>query len=103
MSQTVIFKVRMSCEGCVGVVKAALETLEGVESIDINMSEDKVSVKGEVKAEEVLEAVSSKTGKKVTLWEAEAEPKSADINVEAPQQVEAEAKPHEEDNAAVAA
>ncbi|XP_043813982.1 copper transport protein ATX1 isoform X1 [Manihot esculenta] len=67
----------MSCQGCVGAVKRVLGKMEGVESYDINLEEQKVTVKGNVQPEAVLQTV-SKTGKKTSFWEAEApaEPKT---------------------------
>ncbi|KAI4346423.1 hypothetical protein L6164_007319 [Bauhinia variegata] len=70
--QTVVLKVGMSCEGCVGAVKRVLGKLEGVESYDIDLKEQKVTVKGNVQPDKVLQTV-SKTGKKTAFWEAEAE------------------------------
>ncbi|XP_074587117.1 copper transport protein ATX1-like [Curcuma longa] len=68
MSQTVVLKVGMSCEGCVGAVKRVLTKMEGVESFDVDLKEQKVTVKGDVKPEAVLQTV-SKTGKKTSFWE----------------------------------
>ncbi|OWM70295.1 hypothetical protein CDL15_Pgr026145 [Punica granatum] len=68
MSQTVVLKVGMSCEGCVGAVKRVLGKLEGVELYDIDLKEQKVTVKGNVQPEAVPQMV-SKTGKKTTFWE----------------------------------
>ena len=79
MSQTVVLKVGMSCQGCVGAVKRVLGKMEGVESYDINLDEQKVTVKGNVQPDAVLQTV-SKTGKKTAFWEEEkpapAEPES---------------------------
>ncbi|XVE75528.1 hypothetical protein DITRI_Ditri12bG0100800 [Diplodiscus trichospermus] len=61
----------MSCEGCVGAVKRVLGKMEGVESYEIELKEQKVTVKGNVQPDAVLQTV-SKTGKKTTFWEAEA-------------------------------
>ncbi|KAJ9684831.1 hypothetical protein PVL29_017022 [Vitis rotundifolia] len=71
MKQTVVLKVGMSCEGCVGAVKRVLGKMEGVESFDIDLKEQKVTVKGNVQPDAVLKTV-SKTGKKTSFWEAEA-------------------------------
>ncbi|KAF8021828.1 hypothetical protein BT93_G2080 [Corymbia citriodora subsp. variegata] len=71
MSQTVVLKVGMSCEGCVGAVKRVLGKMEGVESFDIDLKEQKVTVKGDVQPDAVLKTV-SKTGKKTIFWDAEA-------------------------------
>ncbi|KAK7392984.1 hypothetical protein VNO78_21434 [Psophocarpus tetragonolobus] len=66
-SQTVVLKVGMSCQGCAGAVNRVLGKMEGVESFDIDMKEQKVTVKGNVQPDEVLQAV-SKTGKKTAFW-----------------------------------
>lgn len=44
----------------------------GVESFDVDIKEQKVTVKGNVQPEAVLQTV-SKTGKKSAFWESEAE------------------------------
>ncbi|XP_048550437.1 copper transport protein ATX1, partial [Triticum urartu] len=74
--QTVVLKVAMSCGGCSGAVKRVLTKMEGVESFDIDMEQQKVTVKGNVKPEDVFQTV-SKTGKKTAFWEAEATPAAA--------------------------
>ncbi|MQL10585.1 heavy-metal-associated domain-containing protein, partial [Escherichia coli] len=66
-----VLKVGMSCQGCVGAVNRVLGKLEGVESFDIDLKEQKVTVKGNVEPETVLQTV-SKTGKKTAFWEDEA-------------------------------
>ncbi|KAK1263866.1 hypothetical protein QJS04_geneDACA008439 [Acorus gramineus] len=76
MAQTVVLKVGMSCEGCVGAVKRVLNKMEGVESYDVDIKEQKVTVIGNVQPEAVLQTV-SKTGKKTAFWEAEPETKEA--------------------------
>lgn len=48
----------------------------GVESYDVNLKEQKVTVLGTAKPEEVLQTV-SKTGKKTEFWREEAEAKEA--------------------------
>ncbi|KAF5733691.1 copper chaperone [Tripterygium wilfordii] len=63
----------MSCEGCVGAVKRVLGKLEGVESYDINLKEQKVTVKGNVQPDAVFQTV-SKSGKKTSFWEQESAP-----------------------------
>ncbi|XP_073004456.1 copper transport protein ATX1-like [Typha latifolia] len=70
MAETVVLKVGMSCEGCVGAVKRVLNKMEGVESFDVDLKEQKVTVNGNVKPDAVLQTV-SKTGKKTSFWEAE--------------------------------
>ncbi|KAL8166749.1 hypothetical protein V2J09_008248 [Rumex salicifolius] len=82
MTQTVVLKVGMSCPGCVGAVQRVLGKMEGVESFDIDIKEQKVTVKGTVQLEAVFQTV-SKTGKKTSYWEesasvGEAESKTAE-------------------------
>ncbi|KAL2653888.1 hypothetical protein R1flu_022016 [Riccia fluitans] len=67
MTETVVLKVGMSCEGCVGAVKRAIAKMDGVKSSDINLKEQKVTIVGNVKPDEVLERV-SKTGKPTEFW-----------------------------------
>ncbi|KAJ3701684.1 hypothetical protein LUZ61_005389 [Rhynchospora tenuis] len=68
MAETVVLKVGMTCEGCVGAVKRVLGKMQGVESFDVDLKEQKVTVKGNVTPDDVLKTV-SKTGKKTTFWE----------------------------------
>ncbi|XP_058728265.1 copper transport protein ATX1-like [Vicia villosa] len=91
-SQTVVLKVAMSCQGCSGAVKRVLEKLPGVESFDIDMKEQKVTVKGNVKAEEVYETV-SKTGKKTAFW---VEPENKPTETAATTEAEPVNKPSED-------
>ncbi|XP_058739292.1 copper transport protein ATX1-like [Vicia villosa] len=57
----------MSCSGCSGAVNRVLEKMEGVESFEIDMKEQNVTVKGNVKPQDVFDTV-SKTGKKTEFW-----------------------------------
>ncbi|KAG8046785.1 hypothetical protein GUJ93_ZPchr0008g11586 [Zizania palustris] len=69
MAETVVLRVGMSCQGCVGAVKRVLGKMEGVDSFDVDIKEQKVTVKGNVTPDAVLQTV-SKTGKKTSFWEA---------------------------------
>ncbi|KAA3464556.1 Copper transport protein ATOX1 [Gossypium australe] len=94
-SQIVVLKVGMSCQGCVGAVKRVLGKMEGVESYEVDLEQQKVTVKGNVQPDAVLQTV-SKTGKKTAFWEAEAlaetEAKPAETEVKP---AETEVKPAE--------
>uniref|UniRef100_A0A1J3I3I5 Copper transport protein CCH n=1 Tax=Noccaea caerulescens TaxID=107243 RepID=A0A1J3I3I5_NOCCA len=90
MSQTVVLKVGMSCQGCVGAVNRVLGKMEGVESFDIDIKEQKVTVKGNVEPEAVFQTV-SKTGKKTAYWPVEAEPEPK-VEAEPKAETEAETK-----------
>nr|ACC95537.1 copper chaperone protein [Knorringia sibirica] len=73
MSQTVVLKVEMTCQGCVGAVQRVLGKMEGVESFDVNLEEKKVTVNGNVDPEAVLQKV-SKTGRATSFWDESAPP-----------------------------
>ncbi|GAA0154121.1 hypothetical protein LIER_37804 [Lithospermum erythrorhizon] len=96
---TVVLKVGMSCQGCVGAVQRVLGKMEGVESFDIDLKEQKVTVKGNVQPEAVLQTV-SKTGKKTSFWEAEPpaapEEKATETSLETPVNAEPEKKATDE-------
>ncbi|KAJ7532817.1 hypothetical protein O6H91_13G021400 [Diphasiastrum complanatum] len=57
----------MNCKGCVGAVERVLTKMEGVESYTVDLKEQKVTVKGDLKPEEVLEKV-AKSGKATSYW-----------------------------------
>uniref|UniRef100_A0A7N0RHS5 HMA domain-containing protein n=2 Tax=Kalanchoe fedtschenkoi TaxID=63787 RepID=A0A7N0RHS5_KALFE len=75
MTQTVTLKVGMTCQGCVGAVKRVLGKMQGVESFDVDIDQQKVTVIGNVLPESVLQTV-SKTGKPTAFWEETAPPES---------------------------
>ncbi|PIN08716.1 Copper chaperone [Handroanthus impetiginosus] len=100
MSQTVELKVGMSCQGCVGAVRRVLGKMEGVESFDIDLEKQKVTVKGNVQPEAVLQTV-SKTGKATSFWEADKPPATEAPASEAPA-VEAPGEPESKPTVAVA-
>ncbi|EFJ44158.1 hypothetical protein VOLCADRAFT_82965 [Volvox carteri f. nagariensis] len=62
----VVLKVEMMCNGCVAAVQRVLGKMEGVESYNVSLEEQKVVVKGNVSPQDVLEKI-SKTGKKTEL------------------------------------
>jgi copper chaperone len=68
--QTVVLKVAMTCGGCVGAVKKAIAKLDGVDSYDIDLKEQKVTITGNVKPDDVLDRI-SRTGKATTFWHGE--------------------------------
>eukprot|EP00798_Chlamydomonas_sp_ICE-L_P032153 gene32153-16684_t len=63
----VVLKVTMPCEGCVGAVKRVLTKMEGVESVEVDLAAQKVTVKGNVEPDAVLATV-QKTGKASEFW-----------------------------------
>lgn len=66
----------------------------GVESFDIDLKEQKVTVKGNVQPDEVLQAV-SKTGKKTAFWVDEVQPENKPSEISLVASAENDNKPSE--------
>ncbi|KAL5222632.1 hypothetical protein ABZP36_027345 [Zizania latifolia] len=64
---TVELKVRMDCDGCELKVRNTLATMKGVQSVEINRKQQKVTVQGMVETQRVLRRAQS-TGKRAELW-----------------------------------
>ncbi|KAJ7555048.1 hypothetical protein O6H91_05G020000 [Diphasiastrum complanatum] len=67
--KTIILRVMMHCEGCARKVKDVLRKIPGVQEVNVDFKEQKVTVKGNMDANTVLQKA-SKTGKQVELWPA---------------------------------
>jgi len=67
MTNTVVLKVAVMCTGCSGAVERVLGKMEGVQSFDVNLETQKVTVVGTVTQEEVVAKI-AKTGKTVEPW-----------------------------------
>ncbi|KAL5719231.1 Heavy metal-associated isoprenylated plant protein 30 [Ranunculus cassubicifolius] len=65
--QTVELQVRMCCAGCERVVRNAILKLRGVDSIEVDLPMEKVTVIGYVDPMKVLKAVRRK-GKRAEFW-----------------------------------
>ncbi|CAI0408943.1 unnamed protein product [Linum tenue] len=65
--QTVELKVRMCCSGCERVVKNAIYKLRGVDSVEVELAMEKVTVVGYVERNKVLKAV-RRSGKRAEFW-----------------------------------
>lgn len=65
--QTVELKVRMCCTGCERVVKDAILKLRGVDSIEVELPMEKVTVVGYVDRNKVLKAI-RRAGKRAEFW-----------------------------------
>ncbi|GMH05506.1 hypothetical protein Nepgr_007346 [Nepenthes gracilis] len=63
----VVLKVHMDCSGCANKVRKALEKLDGVDEVDIDMEMKKVTVTGWAEEKKLLEAV-RKTGRRAEPW-----------------------------------
>ncbi|KAL6655903.1 hypothetical protein ACP70R_006729 [Stipagrostis hirtigluma subsp. patula] len=65
--QTVELRVRMDCDGCEMKVRNALTSMKGVQSVEINRKQYKVTVQGFVEPHKVVKRVQA-TGKKAEIW-----------------------------------
>lgn len=65
--QTVELKVRMCCPGCERVVSNAIYKLKGVDSVQVELEMEKVTVVGYVDRNKVLKAV-RRAGKRAEFW-----------------------------------
>ncbi|KAG6790739.1 hypothetical protein NC652_004499 [Populus alba x Populus x berolinensis] len=65
--QTVELKVRMCCTGCERVVKNAIYKLKGIDSVEVDLEMEKVTVVGYVDRNKVLKAV-RRAGKRAEFW-----------------------------------
>ncbi|KAF5473141.1 hypothetical protein F2P56_009777 [Juglans regia] len=59
--------VHMDCEGCEKRVRRAISKIQGVDSLDIDMDKQKVTVTGYVEQRKVLKVV-RRTGRKAEFW-----------------------------------
>ncbi|KAE8712805.1 putative lysine-specific demethylase JMJ14-like isoform X2 [Hibiscus syriacus] len=66
-SMTVDLKVRMCCTGCERVVKNAIYKLRGIDSVEVDVEMEKVTVTGYVDRNKVLKQV-RRAGKRAEFW-----------------------------------
>ncbi|KAJ6992090.1 heavy metal-associated isoprenylated plant protein 45 [Populus alba] len=59
--------VHMDCEGCEKRIRRAISKIEGVDSLEIDMDKQKVTVKGYVDQRKVLKVV-RRTGRRAEFW-----------------------------------
>ena len=72
----------MHCESCVSKVQGALKVIEGIEEANVSLRGKFVSIRGEVKTEDILNAISS-VGYKASLIK-EVDSKKREINKNPP-------------------
>ncbi|KAG9148135.1 hypothetical protein Leryth_025841 [Lithospermum erythrorhizon] len=67
MTSIVEIRVHMDCAGCERKIKKALQKIDGVDNVEIDMSNQKVTLTGWLDQKKVLKTV-RKTGRKAELW-----------------------------------
>ncbi|XP_011008470.1 PREDICTED: heavy metal-associated isoprenylated plant protein 26-like [Populus euphratica] len=72
-------EVYMDCAGCENKIRKAIQKLDGVDDIDIDMYMQKVTVMGWADQRKVLKAV-RKTGRRAELWPYPYNPESYNFN-----------------------
>ncbi|KAF6153743.1 hypothetical protein GIB67_000976 [Kingdonia uniflora] len=72
---TVIMKMNMHCEACVQRLQKRIKRIQGVESVETDLANNQVVVKGVVDPTALVEAVSKKTKKQAVLVVPEEEKK----------------------------
>ncbi|KAL0654493.1 hypothetical protein Bca4012_097184 [Brassica carinata] len=65
---TIEMRVHMDCVGCESRVKSALQKMRGVDEVEIDMVQQKVTVTGYADQKKVLKKV-RKTGRRAELWQ----------------------------------
>ncbi|KAF7009879.1 hypothetical protein CFC21_024370 [Triticum aestivum] len=66
-SITVNVRVYMHCDACERLVRRTIKKIDGVETVEVERDENKVTVTGDFKAEKVLRKLKKKTGKKAEI------------------------------------
>ncbi|XP_057509928.1 heavy metal-associated isoprenylated plant protein 45 [Actinidia eriantha] len=70
MGNVVELKVDLDCEGCIKKILKAIKKIEDIETYNVDMQLNKVTVTGNVTTEEVVRVL-QKIGKPASNWEEE--------------------------------
>ncbi|KAK7332069.1 hypothetical protein VNO80_28816 [Phaseolus coccineus] len=69
--KTVVLKMSMHCEGCVRDVKEKIEKIEGVDSVEVDKENSRVTVKGTMEGAKLVEAMKKKLRKHAEIMKEE--------------------------------
>ncbi|EOY28981.1 Heavy metal transport/detoxification superfamily protein isoform 3 [Theobroma cacao] len=92
---TVVMKVRMHCEACAQVLQKRIRKIQGVESVETDVGNDQVIVKGVVDPTKLVDDVYKKTKKQASIVKDE-EKKEEEKKEEKKEEKEGEKKEGEE-------
>ncbi|XP_039070328.1 heavy metal-associated isoprenylated plant protein 7-like [Hibiscus syriacus] len=92
---TVVLKVGMHCEACAQVLRKRIRKIKDVESVETDVGNDQVIVKGTVDPTKLVEYVYKRTGKQATIVKGEEKKEEEKKEQETKKE---EAKGGEEDN-----
>uniref|UniRef100_A0ACD5V4U7 Uncharacterized protein n=1 Tax=Avena sativa TaxID=4498 RepID=A0ACD5V4U7_AVESA len=73
-SITVDVRVYMHCDACERSVRRTIKKIDGVETVEVDRDENKITVTGDFKAHKLLKKIKKKTGKKAEILVPEPEP-----------------------------
>lgn len=93
---TVVLNVRMHCEACAQVLQKRVRKIQGVESVETNLANDQVIVKGVVDPSKLVDDVYKKTRKQASIVKDE-EKKEEEKKEEKKEEKEGEKKEGEEE------
>ncbi|OMO76967.1 hypothetical protein CCACVL1_15260 [Corchorus capsularis] len=93
---TVVLNIRMHCEACAQVLQKRIRKIQGVESVETDVGNDKVIVKGIVDPTKLVDHVYKRTRKQASIVKDE-EKKEEDKKEEKKDEKEAEKKEEEEE------
>ncbi|PIA58109.1 hypothetical protein AQUCO_00500208v1 [Aquilegia coerulea] len=68
MANVVELKVGMHCDQCIKKIMKAIKKIDDIETYDLNIELNKITVTGNVTSEEVIKAL-QKIGKTASNWE----------------------------------
>ncbi|KAK8546731.1 hypothetical protein V6N13_093776 [Hibiscus sabdariffa] len=68
---TVVLKIGMHCEACAQVLRKRIRKIKGIESVETDVGNDHVIVKGTVDPTKLVEHVYKRTGKQATIVKGE--------------------------------
>ncbi|XP_028754950.1 heavy metal-associated isoprenylated plant protein 7 isoform X2 [Neltuma alba] len=94
---TVLLKVAMHCEACAQVIQKRIRKIQGVESVETDLGNDRVVVKGVIEPSKLVEYVYKRTGKQASIVKEE-EKKEEDKKEEEKKEEEEDKKKEEDDN-----
>ncbi|KAK4259150.1 hypothetical protein QN277_005510 [Acacia crassicarpa] len=94
---TVVLKVGMHCEACAQFIHKRIRKIQGVESVETELGNDRVVVKGVIEANKLVEYVYKTTGKQASIVKEE-EKKEEDKKEEEKKKEEDEPKEQEEED-----
>ncbi|TVU15335.1 hypothetical protein EJB05_38851 [Eragrostis curvula] len=57
----------MHCDACERLVRRSVKKIEGVEAVEVDREENKVTVTGDFKTEKLLKKIKKKTGKRAEI------------------------------------